>query len=170
MHIWEDPRPEPSARDGWVDFNSDYEFPHPDTDRLSPVGHDRSSSSTASLTPTWELLDHERPMADLEAFLWWPPLPGEDHEVDGRGSLLTCGDVKSNPGPGHNSVHLSQGRGMLSSCGEIEPNPGPARSQQQATSSVDDTGDVVMTNAVPLSPRRSAMRPRTFTSCPEHHR
>ena len=85
-YLWEDPRSEPSARDGWMDFDSDYDFPHPDADYLSPVGQDWPSSSAGSLMPTWEHehehLEHERAMAHLEAFLWCPPLPDEDHEVE----------------------------------------------------------------------------------------
>ena len=62
-----------------MDSDSEYDIPHHDADYLSPVGQDRPSSSAAFLTPTWEHeyehLEHERAMADLEAFLWCPPLP-----------------------------------------------------------------------------------------------
>jgi hypothetical protein len=137
---------------------------NPDASLWEQLAYERAMADLdASLC---EQLARERSMADLHAFLCSRPTPDDHLEVEGRGSLLTCGDIEANPGPSRPSGHLSLGRGMLSSCGDVEPNPGPETRRNQASSS----RDVVMADALPTTPRRQNMRSCPFPSCPEFHR
>ena len=185
-YLWEHPRSEPSVRDSWGDSESELDIPDAGAGRLREPECEQTSHERAMMNldvslceqlaheramadldaPLCEQLAHERSMADLHAFLCSRPTPDDYLEVEGRGSLLTCGDIETNPGPSRPSGHLSLGRGMLSSCGDVEPNPGPETRRNQASSS----RDVVMADALPTTPRRQNMRSCPFPSCPEFHR
>ena len=62
--------------------------------------------------------------------------PEEEPPTEGRGDLLSCGDVEPNPGPEPPSTcppiirykappPHTLGRGTLLTCGDVEENPGP---------------------------------------------